>query len=419
MKIHMDLDCYFVSAERSRHSFLKGKNVVVAKGSDNEIFSDTKKEWRFIQKTGAFSGFLDYKNKTEDWREEFIDENGYIRAIVIAKSYEAKRYGIKTGMKLSEALSLCRDLIVIKSDHLFYQELSQKLKSFLKLKIPLLEQYSIDEFFGDLGGWIKDEETLPFITSLRDEILKEFDLPITIAAAKSKWTAKLLTDKIKPFGASVLKEEETDSFIKRIPIDDFPGIGKSISERLKDYGIKTLGELKNYPQLLNRYGKNGKTLYKRICGSDNEKVIPFSDRRAIGISRNFKPVYKREEILKRALILTRYLSYTILKLKLNPTTFYYKIRYEYGTKSSKSITKKRVFSEYFLRELTKEMIKKIDIDKNQKIKYIAISASNFISISNPKTLSLFEYKSDFRVHRLEKTLLPIKDKYGIDTIKWG
>jgi DNA polymerase-4 len=67
---------------------------------------------------------------------------------------------------------MCPNLLIIPSDHLFYQELSQKLKAYLELRIPIVQQNSIDEFAADLGGWIKDEYTLEFITELRNDILK-------------------------------------------------------------------------------------------------------------------------------------------------------------------------------------------------------------------------------------------------------
>lgn len=151
MKIHLDLDCYFVSAERTRYPFLKGKNVVIAKGSDRRIFSNDKKQGVVLGDTGAFNSVFEFKNSYNTanilnvWKNEFLDENGNIRGIVIAKSYECKPYGIKTGTSLKDAIRMCPNLMIIPSDHLFYQELSQKLKAYLELKIPLLEQYSIDE----------------------------------------------------------------------------------------------------------------------------------------------------------------------------------------------------------------------------------------------------------------------------------
>lgn len=425
MKIHLDLDCYFVSAERTRYSFLKGKNVVVAKGSDKKIFSKEKKVGVMVENAGAFNSVLEFKNYYDInnilkvWRDEFIDENSEIHGIVIAKSYECKPYGIKTGTPLREALHLCPNLIILPSDHHFYVELSQKLKAFLELKIPVLETYSIDEYFGDLEGWIKDEDTLEFITELKDEIMQKFDLPITIGASKSKWIAKLLTDCVKPSGAIALPQEKVYEYTKDIDVNDFPGIGRAISKKLDYYKVKTLGELRERPNLLYSYGKTGRDLYNRICGTDNEKVIPYSDRRSIGISRNFKAIIDRNEIYRRVMILARYLSYTIAKLGLNPTTFYFKIRYEYGLKNSQSITENRLFNERFLIDLAKAMIKKLDNHLSYKIHYIAISASNFAGNNNHKTFCLINYEKDLKLALLNEKLLKVRDKYGVDIVKYA
>ena len=425
MKIHLDLDCYFVSAERTRYPFLKGKNVVVAKSSDKRIFSNEKKQSVLLGDTGAFNSVLEFKNFYDSnnilkaWRDEFLDENGEIHGIVIAKSYECKPYGIKTGTPLREAIYMCPNLIIIPSDHLFYQELSQKLKAYLEFKIPVLEQYSIDEFFGDLNGWIKDSDTLDFIKDLRDEIKAKFDLPITIGASCSKWIAKLITDRVKPFGVYCLEENRVLDYTKDISVDDFPGVGSAIGKKLSDYRIQTLAQLRERPNLLYAYGKTGRDLYERICGTDNDKVIPYSDRRGIGISRNFKAIIDRDEIYRRVIILARYLSYTITKLKLNPTTFYFKIRYEYGIKNSQSITENRLFNEKFLIDLSKSMIKKLDNRLNYKIHYIAISASNFASDHNIKTFCLIDYKKDLKYKALNENLLKVRDKYGIDIVKYA
>ena len=425
MKIHLDLDCYFVSAERTRYPFLKDKNVVVAKSSDKKIFSKDKKQGVILGDTGAFNSVLEFRNHYDAnnilkaWRDEFLDENGEIHGIVIAKSYECKPYGIKTGTPLREAIYMCPNLIIIPSDHLFYQELSQKLKAYLEFKIPVLEQYSIDEFFGDLNGWIKDSDTLDFIKDLRDDIKEKFDLPITIGASKSKWIAKLLTDCVKPFGVIALEQEKVFDYTKDISVDDFPGVGSAIGKKLSDYRIQTLAQLRERPNLLYAYGKTGRDLYERICGTDNDKVIPYNDRRGIGISRNFKAIIDRDEIYRRVIILARYLSYTITKLKLNPTTFYFKIRYEYGIKNSQSITENRLFNEKFLIDLAKFMIKKLDTRLNYKIHYIAISASNFASDHNIKTFCLIDYKKDLKYKALNENLLKVRDKYGIDIVKYA
>jgi DNA polymerase-4 len=418
----MDLDCYFVSAERCRYPFLKGKNVVVAKSSDTKIFSHKKKSAHLLDDSGAFNSILEFENGYNPnilraWRDEFVDANGNIHGIVIAKSYEAKSYGIQTGTYLRDALMMCKDLIVIPSDHLYYQQISTKLKRYLEKKIPLIEQYSIDEFFGDLNGWIKDEDTESFIKELQADILDKFDLPITIGASKSKWIAKLLTDRIKPYGTKALPQDEVKEYVADISIDEFAGIGRKISQKLKSYHIYDIKELIARSSILNQYGKTGKDLLKRVQGIDNEAVIPNQDRRAIGISRNFHPISSRDEVYRRAVILARYLSYTITKLGLNPTSYYFKIKYEYGVKNSLRQTHLRLFNEKFLVDLALKSIKELDIHYGYKVKYISINASNFTN--SDKTYSLLHHSSDMKYAKLNNNLLSIRDKFGIDIIKYA
>ncbi|MBE0490784.1 MAG: DNA polymerase IV [Sulfurospirillum sp.] len=425
MKLHMDLDCYFVSAERTRYPFLKNHPVVVVKGSDKHIFAHTKKEGVILGDSGAFNSVLEFRNHYDtgdilnEWKKEFIDADGSIHGIVIAKSYEAKRFKIKTGTPLKEALYMCPHLIVLPSDHLFYQTLSYKLKLFLESKIPLLEQYSIDEFFGDIKGWISKEDTLEFIVHLQNEILEKFDLPISIAACKSKWVAKLATDTIKPYGCKVIEDTQIQAFTNPIKIEDFPGIGRAIERRLKSYGIETLEDAKRVPAIFASYGKTGRELYARIQGEDCELVLPSRVRKGIGISRNFAALQERGEIQRRVLILARYLSFTIARLDLKPTTFYMKIRYQYGVKSAKSITIDRLFNESFFTKLTQELLRELDIHRGYKIHFIALSATNCVDRYNPKSLSILDFTKDAKNAKLMQGLTKIRNKYGVDMITYG
>jgi DNA polymerase-4 len=419
MKIHLDLDCYFVSAERVRDQNLKNRPVVVVKSGDTHIFSLEKKEALLIEDVGAFNNNLQFTTIQRDYLRDFIDENGNIHGIVIAKSYEAKKYGINTGTQLREAICLCPNLVVIKSDHLYYQMMSQRLKEYLQTKIPLLEQYSIDEFFGDLSGWIKDSDVAEFIKELQSDILQKFDLPITIGASSSKWIAKLVTDKNKPYGTMVVPQDRVKEYTKDISIDDFAGIGRNISHKLKSHCIYTIADAIKYPNIFAQWGKTGKDLYKRLKGEDNEDVIPHKDRKGIGISRNFKPIECREEYKRRVAIIARYLSYSILKLKLNPTSYYFKLKYEYGTKNIKTLSMHRLFSEKLLIDTALEVFDTLDNHYGYKIKYIGINASNFVDKKNLKTYSLLEYEKDIKMAKVSKKLMSIRDKFGIDIIRYA
>lgn len=421
MIIHLDLDCFFVSAERSVDQTLEGKPVVVVNKGDAAIFSNEPKKVHISTDGGAFAPNLLYDKfggVGRDWRRHFVGSDGKIRGIVVAKSYEAKPYGIKTGTPLGEALSLCPSLVVIPQNYHFYHILSHKLRVFLEEKIPVLEQYSIDEFFGDLSGWVKDEDTLCFIGELQKEIMDRFHLPITIGAAKSKWIAKLATGESKPFGVRVINPNELTAFLSDISVDEFPGVGRAFSKKLREKGIRTLGECLGLKAMFYYWGSGGKQLFHRIEGSDGEPVNPYRERRSIGISRNFEPITDRGELWRRAIILSRHLSYTIAKLGVNPTTFYFKLRYDFREKSKISVTHDRLFNERFFAELSVEMFKRLDIYPDSMVIYLAISASNF-SGSKRKTFDILESEKDKKMAALLKSEMKLREKYGIDIVRFA
>ena len=424
MIIHLDLDCFFVSAERTRTPELRDCPVVVCKSGDTKIFSTQDSESMMTESVGGFNGLMQHKKvfngfDKNAWKKEFLDEQGRVHGIVIAKSYEAKKYGIKTGTSLRDALAMCPKLRIVPSDHLFYQLLSTKLKAFLQTKIPILEQYSIDEFWGDLKGWIKEEDTYAFMASLQKEILERFDLPISIGASSSKWIAKLATDFRKPYGLTLVPQNEILAFISSMPIASFPGIGRVLQKKFASYGIETLGEVLKHQKLVSGWGTIGKDLLLRISGVDNEPVIAKRDRRSIGISRNFHVITNRDEVLRRTIILSRHLSYTIAKLDLHPTTYFFAIKYENGISSKVSQTIDRSFSEIMYREWVVQSFKTLDSHPHYGIHHLSLAVSNFITPTQTKTFSLLHAEDDEKSKRLSEKLTKLRDKYGVDIIRSG
>jgi DNA polymerase-4 len=405
MRIHLDLDAFFVSAHRVYDKSLLNKPVVVVKRNDREIFENHKSEVFELNK-GAFTGDLIISKQA--YGKDYFLENGKVRGIVVTASYEARKLGIKTGTTLKEALEIYPNLKVIVPDYKLYHFLSYKLKLFLKRKIPKVEQYSIDEFFGDLEGWVDERDVVRFCYRLKDEIYQKFSLPVSIGIAKSKWSAKLATSFAKPHG--VFKIDNVEEFIKPIPIEKFPGIGKRIEKKLKERGIETLGDVIENKELLYSWGKNGVVLYKRILGMDEEEVEERYSRKSIGISRRFDPVFNRNEILRRVHILCRYLAFLVTKKRLNPTFYYLKIRYKNGKKSKAHVKIHRIFNEILLKEIMSVLFYRADVE-DEYIVSIGLVCAKFKKESN-----LFDFEIDKKMEKLNGAIQKIRNKYGISSI---
>jgi DNA polymerase-4 len=235
--------------------------------------------------------------------------------------------------------------------------------------------------------------------------------------------AKLVTEYAKPYGVKVLFKNEEEAFIHNINIEKFAGIGKQFAQRLHGYGISTLGQVKNKKELFYSWKKPGIQLYNRICGLDKEKVASFYDkkydsRKSIGIGRTFDALASRDELKRRVIILCRYISFLVKKQKVNPQTFFMKIKYEYHVKSKNSINTNRLFSETYFKQTMMELFIQTDKHPTHKVIQLNIAVSNFNEY-NPKSYDIFNYEEDLKRNKLHNTLQQLREKFGVDIIKSG
>lgn len=421
MKIHIDLDCFFVSAERIVDPSLEGKPVGVGGRSDQHIFSKkSTRQTMSLANNGAFvmSFFQDSPSSGTNDLDKFIDPDGRVRGILTTSSYEARAFGIKTGTTINEALQKCPHIIIKKPNMKLYQRLSHELHDFLRLRIPLLEQGSIDEFYGDLSGWVEEEDVPVFIDALKKEVKQKLKLPISIGAARSKYTAKLATNVAKPYGTKTIFPSEVNSFIHNIPIGNFPGIGRKTKEKLSSFGLKTLGDIQNAKSIFLHKTKSTWDLYLRVCGLDDTPIEKEHVRKSIGISRTFDPIRDRDEAKRRLTILSRHLSFAIMRMEVIPTHFHLGISYEMRQKGKASVSKNRLFSERFFKDLCFELFKEADSSPSLRIIRISISTSQFTTHSH-RALSLIEFEQDQEQHALTQKTRHLREKYGLDTLRWG
>ena len=417
--LHIDIDSFFASAERSVDHKLKGIPMCVGSRSNLEIFNKKRTYIKLMNdNSGAFVTPVFYSDKKKTFESYFVDEiegRKKIRGIVTTASYEARASGVKTAMPISQALQLCPKMTVVPSNYPLYHKLSHKIHAFISAKIPQVEQYSIDEFFGDVSGWKNDEEVYAFAKELQEKILAYFDIPVSIGISKAKWIAKLATESAKPYG--VFEVKDIDAYIEHIPIKDFPGIGKGFQKRLGEHYISTLGDVKRHKRLLESWKKPGIQLYARVTGTDHEGISAQGERKSIGISRTFDAIYDAYEVKRRIMIMARHIIYMVMAIEVNPTSYYLKIGYEYGVKVKKTLTVDRIFSETLFKSMLTEMYEDIVLADKGAIK-LTLNVSNFSSL-NLKTLSLIEFNDDNREKRLHQNIHELRTRFGLDIIKTG
>ena len=416
MFIHIDLDCYFVSAHRTLDKSLHNIPVAVGGKSNVDIFSHTRVKRTMATNRASFSSKILDSEDEKSSNDYFVDENNKIRGIITSASYEARAFGVKTAMSVNEALKLCPNLKMIPPNYNLYDELSSKLKELLELEIPLIEQFSIDEFFGDLTGYIKEDEAEDFARKLKDKIFKELNLPCSIGLANTKYLSKLMTNEAKPNNIKLLKKENIEEFTKNILIENFTGIGKSFCEKLSGYNIKTLGDIRKNKNLFYSFGKVGIDTYNRVCGIKDSKLNITKEKKSIGIGRSFDVVFSRDELKRRVMILSRYLSFIVKKDEHNPLSFQIQIKYEYNIKTKAQENCNKIFNEFDFKNSMINLFLQADKHRNHGVIQLYITVFNFAK-KGEHTYNLFEYEDDLKKDKLSKNIQNLREKFGIDILK--
>ncbi len=229
---HLDADCFYVSAERVRHPDLVGKAVGV------------------------------------------LGNNG---ACVIAKSYEMKAKGVKTGTPIWDAKVLCPDGVYVKRDFYWYEVLSRKMLDIVGSFFSPLEYYSIDEFFFRAIPINHGQTLAQAATAVRDHIRDVAGLPITIGIARTRTLAKLFSDTAKPFGAVAVTDRNHErELLARLPVTEISGIAGRRAARLAPYGIRTCLDLADADGKLVRQllTKTGYELWLELNGRPVTPIRP-------------------------------------------------------------------------------------------------------------------------------------------------
>ncbi|MFD2671847.1 DNA polymerase IV [Marinicrinis sediminis] len=196
------------------------------------------------------------------------------KGIIVTSSYAARKQGVRTGMRVRDALKRCPDLLLIRPDFHLYRAYSKRFMKMVYAYTPLVEPISIDECFADITGSRQFGSPLEIARALQQRIRTELGLPCSIGIAPNKLLAKMGSDMKKPMGLTILRKRDVPRLLWQEPCASLYGIGAKTAAKLDKLNIRTLGELaKTDPQWLHKQmGVLGPALIQAANGVDDAPV---------------------------------------------------------------------------------------------------------------------------------------------------
>lgn len=223
------------------------------------------------------------------------------RGVVATASYEARVFGCHSAQPMSVAKRLCPHAVVLPVRMAVYRGVSDRVFSILGDFSPAVEPLSIDEAFIDLTGTERlHGDALSVARRIKHRIRTELQLTASVGLAPNKYLAKLASDMNKPDGLTIIRREDVDRLLPPLPVTRIWGVGKATDERMRTYGIRTIGDLRKKSEAWLRefFGSEAERYYQLARGLDDRPVVPDSDARSIGHEQTFEAdVVDRDAVL--------------------------------------------------------------------------------------------------------------------------
>jgi DNA polymerase IV len=376
--LHIDMNAFFASVEQAMNPALRGKPIAVI-GSAH-------------------------------------------RTVITTSSYEARKYGVKTGMAVWEGKRCCPDLILVVGNNRRYTHTSAEIMKMLFDYTPLVEVFSIDEAFMDVTGCLRlfgSAENIAY--RLKARIRQRFGITCSIGIAPNKLLAKLASDMQKPDGLTIIRTEEIGRVLENLPITDLCGVGRRLGRQLRLFGITTCGELGRFPVevLKKKFGIVGEYLQRMGKGLDDSPVRPAEDAepvKSVGHSMTLeRDIDKREEILRYLLQLSEMVGRRARRYGVTGKTVSLYVRYaDFDTSFGKQQTQGDYLS--LSEDIYRAAVRILDsVTLEQPIRLLGVRLSNLRHREEQLPLFIDEKMKVFATRAMDE----VNNRYGDFTVTFG
>ncbi|MEL0257423.1 MAG: DNA polymerase IV, partial [Gammaproteobacteria bacterium] len=221
----------------------------------------------------AFFASIEQRDFPELAGKPIAVTNGIKGSCVITSSYEARAFGVKTGMRFYEAKKICSHLIQRPSRPNVYTAVSTNIMNILKNVTPDIQVYSVDEAFLELTNCMRIYKNIDtIIYHVKDLIYSSENLKCSIGVSYSKSLAKFASKVNKPDGITFINKNNRDQYLSNADVDKLCGVSKGITRFLNEHGVYKCSDMKKIPIsiLSNRFGNIGKKIWLMANGEDFE-----------------------------------------------------------------------------------------------------------------------------------------------------
>jgi len=372
--LHADLDAFFASVEQRDDRRLRGKPVIVGSG------------------------------------------------VVLAASYEAKAYGVRTAMGGRQALRLCPHAIAVPPRMSAYSDASKAVFAVFEDTTPLVEGLSIDEAFLDVRGLERLAGPPGEIAvRLRERVLDEVGLPITVGIARTKFLAKVASAVAKPDGLLLVPPDRELDFLHPLPVERLWGVGRVTAEKLHSRGLRTVGQVARLEeellvQLLGR--ASGRHLHALAHNRDPRPVQTGGRRRSIGSQRALGRRATSWGVVDSSVIaIVDRVSRRLRTSRRRCRTVVLRLRFDDFTRATRSLTLPRLTdqSQTILDAARTLLASARPLIERRGITLVGLSLTNLESVDRVQ-LCLMD---DWRPEALDAALDEVRDRYGSRSITRG
>ena len=270
---HLDMDAFYASVELLRYPELRGKPVVIGGRR------------RRAEEAGGFPTLREYAG----------------RGVITTATYEARAFGVNSGMGLMKAAKLAPDALLLPADFDEYRRLSRLFKDAVRALAPEVEDRGIDEIYIDVTRLVEesaeDGSPDPWVRArvvakdLQRAVREATALSCSIGVTPNKLLSKMASELEKPGGITVLRMEDVPARIWLLPARKINGIGPKAAAKLEALGIRTIGDLAHAESalLVAQFGKSyGAWMHDAAHGRDERTVVTYSEPKSISRETTFE-----------------------------------------------------------------------------------------------------------------------------------